>query len=254
MAANYPYTLEDLEEARREVKIWDDRYANDSSNNPDKYQSQRKSARDKVRWITAELKAAGILETSKAERLYQKLDRAYPLAKSKEVVLFEGRYYQRRFKPLERSRSRKTITLWGGYWVQLEEDDRLVVEYKETHPDGSTEPLWDGWVRWVRPNKDRVCPKCETVIQARTVSVLAFSAPVLSRPAYFDRLAVFRGTYVSYFYLCLDCSNEVLNRKFRIATKGGATRPNTFVLTDLREHNKWPVFMTQRLSELGLGE
>jgi hypothetical protein len=45
--------------------------------------------------------------------------RHLPMLGSTEIVEFEGRRYQRRFYPLERSRSRKTVTEWGREWLEL---------------------------------------------------------------------------------------------------------------------------------------
>lgn len=73
------YTLEDLAQAEAEFKRWDDAFANDSSNNPNKYEAQRRDARSKVRLITEHLKLSEIIEKTDAEKLNDELDRLYPM-------------------------------------------------------------------------------------------------------------------------------------------------------------------------------
>lgn len=114
------YTLADLEQAKAELTAADDAWANSSSNNPNKGQARLKAAREKVRYIEAELKRTGVLELSPKEKLEAELDRRFPDAKSREVVEFEGRRYRRRFEPLEKSRTGKSVTAWGKYWEAVE--------------------------------------------------------------------------------------------------------------------------------------
>jgi hypothetical protein len=63
------YSLEDLAAAQAELQRWDDAYANDRSNNPNKYEAQRRDARRAVRRISQELKRLGVIERSLAEKL-----------------------------------------------------------------------------------------------------------------------------------------------------------------------------------------
>ena len=119
-ATPYRYSLDDLEKAKTELKLWEDRFANDSSNNPNKYQSQIKQARRAVRSIKEVLKMNGVLEMSEQEKITAELDKLYPNAKSKTIVEYTGRKYQIRYFPRERSRSRKSVTDWGHQWVLLE--------------------------------------------------------------------------------------------------------------------------------------
>lgn len=112
-------TTEDLEHARKELQDWQDRFDRYSGNNPDKYQADIRAARGRVRQLEDALKASGELPRSEQENLSAELDNAFPNAKSKEIVEYRGHRYQRRFYPLERSRSRKTVTEWGREWVEL---------------------------------------------------------------------------------------------------------------------------------------
>lgn len=114
-------TKEDLEHARKDLQEWQDRFDRYSGNNPDKYQTDIRAARRRVREIEDALKASGELPLSDAERLSAALDKAFPDAKSRDIVEYQGRKFQRRFYPLEKSRSRKTVTEWGREWVELKE-------------------------------------------------------------------------------------------------------------------------------------
>ncbi|HEX4196314.1 MAG TPA: hypothetical protein VHZ26_02640 [Caulobacteraceae bacterium] len=116
MSADRPVTREDWEAAQAEAACWDERWANDSSNNPNKYSAQRKAARRRVHELTAALKAQGDLPMTKHERLCAELDRRFPDADHGIVVTHEGTSYRRRFYPLEKSRSRNSVTRWGRSW------------------------------------------------------------------------------------------------------------------------------------------
>jgi len=115
------YTLEDLEEARAELKRASYRADNHRGNNPDFGQSDIRAARLKVDLIMGELKATGVLPITDQERLEAELDKRGPNAKSREMVEHNGKRYQRRFAPAEKSRSRKTVTLWARWWEEVKE-------------------------------------------------------------------------------------------------------------------------------------
>lgn len=113
-------TLEDLEAARAELAAWEKRWEDYSGNNPDKYRSDIRSAQAKVSAIEAELKASGVLvPKTPEEQLHADLDAMFPNAKSREVVEFEGKRYRRRFIPMQRSNSGKTVKEWGKTWEEL---------------------------------------------------------------------------------------------------------------------------------------
>ncbi|MCA1494947.1 hypothetical protein I6F11_29405 [Ensifer sp. NBAIM29] len=114
-------TLEELEEARSELARWTERLDNYSGNNPNKYRADINAARQRVRELEDDLKAAGALPRSAQEQLESELDRAFPNAKSKEIVEYRGRKYLRRFWPLERSNSGKTVTQWGKGWELVDD-------------------------------------------------------------------------------------------------------------------------------------
>ncbi|ESY22457.1 MULTISPECIES: hypothetical protein [unclassified Mesorhizobium] len=113
------YTLDDLEKAKAELSGWSKRFDDYTGNNPDKYQADIRSAREKVREVESALKDDGTLPKSDHERVESSLDHLFPNARSKEIVEYEGQKYQRRFAPLEWSRSRKSVTVWHKSWVKL---------------------------------------------------------------------------------------------------------------------------------------
>ncbi|MGT2594030.1 hypothetical protein ACVQ79_16480 [Vibrio cholerae] len=113
------YTLEDLDKAIEVKQHWDDKFFNDSSNNPNKYQAQRRDAEICVQQIRSYLKSVGIIEKTEDERLNEQLDTLYPNAKSKTIVEYQGSQYQVRYFPVVKSRSRKTVKEWGHSWHKL---------------------------------------------------------------------------------------------------------------------------------------
>lgn len=119
--AGMTYTMADLEKARAELTRLSDAFANDSSNNPNKYQSQIKAASRKVRHIEAALKDAGVIPLTDHEKLERELDAAFPNARSKEVVEHKGKKYQRWFYPAEKSNSGKTVHEWDKGWREVTE-------------------------------------------------------------------------------------------------------------------------------------
>jgi hypothetical protein len=115
------YTLADLERAKSDLAAWQQRWDNYTGNNPDKYQADIRSARAEVQRIEQYLKLTGVIPLTEPEKLERELDAAFPNAKSREIVEYQGRKFQRRFFPLEKSRSRKTVTAWGRSWEELKE-------------------------------------------------------------------------------------------------------------------------------------
>lgn len=120
MTQTTKYTIDDLKKAVEEWQRWEDKFANSSSNNPNKFRGQINSARAKADMIERELKVAGILKVSEEERLNKELDRLYPNARSKTIITYQEKKYQIRYFPLRRSRSRKTVTEWGHSWCPVE--------------------------------------------------------------------------------------------------------------------------------------
>jgi hypothetical protein len=114
-------TLEEYERAKAELAASQHRWANDSSNNPDKYASEFRAAKEKVARLERELKRRGLLPLSETEQLYLALDRAFPNARSKEVVVYEGVRYRRRFFPATRTNSGENVRTWETSWERIGE-------------------------------------------------------------------------------------------------------------------------------------
>ncbi|MEP1612413.1 MAG: hypothetical protein ABJL72_10865 [Roseobacter sp.] len=64
-----PYTPDDLEEATKSLRDWQDKFDRYSGNNPNKYQADSRAARRRVRQIENSLKASGQLALSEDEAL-----------------------------------------------------------------------------------------------------------------------------------------------------------------------------------------
>lgn len=112
------YTTDDLAAAQAALARWDEAIANSSSNNPDKYQSQRRAAAAAVRTISDELKRRGVLAMTEAEKLQAELDRLYPFAKKATVVEHAGLRYQIQYFRTPTSRSGKFFSLEHA-WVAV---------------------------------------------------------------------------------------------------------------------------------------
>ena len=115
--------IEEHEAAKVRLAALQERWANYSGNNPDKYRSELREAQEHLAAIEAELKRLGFLSMTDAERLDTALDRAFPNALSKQIVTFEGARYQRRFYPATRSNSGKSVRSWDATWKILTDND-----------------------------------------------------------------------------------------------------------------------------------
>ena len=93
--------LEQLKEANAELETVLDRFDSYMGNNPNKYRSGIKNAREKCDVL-----------------LNEKLSGAFPNAQSKQVVEFEGVKYKNTFTPRSISNSGKTIKSWDQAWVK----------------------------------------------------------------------------------------------------------------------------------------
>lgn len=114
------YTLEDLENARKKLESLQERWANYTGNNPNKYESDLKSARREIRIIEDYLKLTGSIPLTEQEQLDRLLDRLHPNAQSNEIVEHEGKQYQKKFYVIEKSRSGKKE--WEHHWKLLKSE------------------------------------------------------------------------------------------------------------------------------------
>ncbi|OED52279.1 hypothetical protein BEI46_18390 [Aliivibrio fischeri] len=113
------YTLNDLKEAEDNLALWEKRWENYDGNNPNKYQSDLRNGRESVRAIRESLKNQGVLPKSDKELLENELDIAFPEAQSNDIVVYKGNKFKRKFWPLEKSRSRKSVVSWGRGWEEV---------------------------------------------------------------------------------------------------------------------------------------
>jgi len=84
--------------------------------------TEAKLVAKKVREIEEDLKRRGIIPYTDHELAEASLDAAFPNAQSKEIVTYNGRRYLRRFYPVEKSKTGKTVRKWGKEWVLLDKD------------------------------------------------------------------------------------------------------------------------------------
>ena len=112
-------TLEEYKAAKARLEAVQERWENYTGNNPENYRIELREARERLAAIEAELKHRELLPQTNTERLHAALDRAFPDARSREVITFEGVRYQRRFYPATRSNSGKTVRSWERTWERL---------------------------------------------------------------------------------------------------------------------------------------
>lgn len=115
------YSIDDLNQVKSRLADLLEAESRYSGNNPDKYTSGIKQLVRERDAIIAHLKAQGDLPETEEERLTRRLDEAFPNARSRQVVEFEGQRYQKRFRPAEHSRSGKTVTRWDHWWEPVGE-------------------------------------------------------------------------------------------------------------------------------------
>lgn len=112
-------TLQDYEDAKRELEKWQAAWDNYDGNNPDKYRTDISNARARLHQIEQALKQEGLLPLTEHETLERELDRRFPNAKSKQLVEHEGKRYMRRFTPVAKSRSGNTVKEWHRWWEEV---------------------------------------------------------------------------------------------------------------------------------------
>lgn len=115
------YSLEELASARLALTAAQEKFDRYSGNNPDKYRSEIESAKLRVHSIEETLKESGALPRSATEERYAELDKAFPKARSKQVVEWQGKKFIRRFTPASKSLSGKTVRAWDKYWEAVAE-------------------------------------------------------------------------------------------------------------------------------------
>jgi hypothetical protein len=115
------YTLTDHSEAKAKLEALNAKWKNYSGNNPNKFQADIAVARAELHSIEVELKKTGELAQTPIEKRNALLDEAFPDAKSRQVVDWQGKKYIRRFSPVSTSLSGKTVKEWHKYWEDVAE-------------------------------------------------------------------------------------------------------------------------------------
>jgi hypothetical protein len=113
------YTLDDLNAATEALEAALAKWERYSGNNPDKFRTEIDNARVRVHEISLALKASGVVARTEDEERDHQLDLAFPSARSKQVVLWNGRKYERVFTPVATSSSGKTVLAWAKAWRQV---------------------------------------------------------------------------------------------------------------------------------------
>lgn len=111
-------TLDDLKAALAALDWEIERQDNYDGNNPNKYVTHVRRAREEVNRLTNDLKIQGLLPRTAHEALEARLDAAFPKARHKDEVEFEGAQYRRWASPATVSRSGRAMT-WNTGWTQL---------------------------------------------------------------------------------------------------------------------------------------
>ncbi|WP_326543994.1 hypothetical protein [Pseudorhodoferax sp.] len=113
------YTLDDHTAAKANLDSLNTKWDNYSGNNPNKFRADIEAAKAKLHSIETELKANGLLARTATEERNASLDAAFPNAQSREIVEWEGRKYMRRFTPVSKSLSGKTVNAWDIHWEEV---------------------------------------------------------------------------------------------------------------------------------------
>lgn len=113
------YNERDLLKAREELAYWSEKSNSYSGNNPEKYHADLRYARSRVRLIEANLNKVDKIPLSADALLCQTLDTEYPNAQSNQIVEYNGRKYKRKFHPISKSRTGKTVMVWSKSWEDV---------------------------------------------------------------------------------------------------------------------------------------
>ncbi|MGL4188660.1 MAG: hypothetical protein ACRCTM_07240 [Sphaerotilus sulfidivorans] len=113
------YTLEDYAAAKAKLESLNKMRENYDGNNPNKYQAKIETAKADLHLIEESLKQSGLLSRTETEERDLQLDAAFPNAQSRQVVEWKSRKYMRRFSPVSKSLSGKTVKDWRGYWEEV---------------------------------------------------------------------------------------------------------------------------------------
>lgn len=112
-------TLDDLKIAKEALEAALVRWDNYDGNNPDKYVTVVRLAREEANRLTRALKASGLLPRTDHEEIEARLDAAFPSARHKDEVEFEDVRYARWARPATYSLSGRPMK-WDTGWTAVE--------------------------------------------------------------------------------------------------------------------------------------
>ncbi|WP_295929789.1 hypothetical protein [uncultured Xanthomonas sp.] len=113
------YTLDDHVKAKEALELLRSKRSNDSGNNPNKFRTEIETAKARLLDIESTLKEAGILQRTATEQRDHLLDKAFPEARSREVVEWQGKRFMKRYTAASKSLSGKTVYRWNTHWEEL---------------------------------------------------------------------------------------------------------------------------------------
>ncbi len=114
------YSLEDLEEAKRNFEYWSDLWAKENCDpESNKYTPEAKKASQHLSNVEEYLKKNGTIPWTEEDLAQEYLNREYPRAQSRDVEIYSGARYRKHFYPKKRSKTGKTVKEWGSEWVKL---------------------------------------------------------------------------------------------------------------------------------------
>ena len=81
-------------------------------------ETEIKNAEATCHRLAMKCKIMGLIPKTERELLNERINAAFPKAKSKQIVEFEGAKYKNTYSPRELSNSRKTVKSWDQEWVK----------------------------------------------------------------------------------------------------------------------------------------
>jgi hypothetical protein len=117
----HKYSVKEFEEHKIELdriaELWNDNY---SAKGKNPYSAQAKKASEKLRNMETYLKRNGLINYTEHELLEETLNQQYPKAQSKEIVMYDGVKYKKKFSPIELSKTGKSVKKWRSGWEALD--------------------------------------------------------------------------------------------------------------------------------------
>ena len=80
--------------------------------------------------IARELKENKLLAITEVEKISEQLNDLFKRAKNKDIIEYKKCKYQRRFTPLKLSKSGKIVSKWARFWLKLDDEDKVNLEWQ----------------------------------------------------------------------------------------------------------------------------